>query len=85
MNTCVLVLSLFLFVGSSFAATQDDAFLGSQVECGQKAQELLNKGQDGEAVDLLGQGVNKFPESDWLRSLYEIGRASCRERVSSPV
>lgn len=73
MKMYVLVLSIFLFVGSAYAATQHAPFLGSQVECGQKAQELLNRGMDSEAVELLGQGINKFPESDWLRSLY--GRA----------
>lgn len=55
------------------AASKYAAYLGSQIQCGEKAQELLNQGKDDEAVELLGEGVDKFPESDWLRSLY--GRA----------
>ena len=72
MRLCVAILILSLLSGVAYAS-KAVGFQGTQLQCGEKAQELLNKGKDDEAAVLLGQGVVKFPDSDWLRSLY--GRA----------
>ena len=69
----LLLLVLCIGAGSAWAVTDTAAYTKTQVQCGEKAQELLNAGKDAEAIDLLGKGVKRFPDSDWLRSLY--GRA----------
>jgi tetratricopeptide (TPR) repeat protein len=43
---------------------------GSQVEYGEKAQQLMNNGKHAQAAELLNKGVKLYPDSDWLRSLY---------------
>ena len=64
----VLVLAGLVLVASLPAFSAE-----TQMEYGERAQELLNQGKDQEAVSVLAQGVAQFPDSDWLRSLY--GRA----------
>ena len=72
MRVVYSLLILFLLTGPVFAATNNSAFLKSQVACGEKAQDFLNQGNAGKAVALLAEGVKRFPDSDWL---LKIGRA----------
>ncbi|WP_319467010.1 tetratricopeptide repeat protein [uncultured Trichococcus sp.] len=70
----VSLLCVFLIIaGVAVSQAEEASYLQNQVQCGERAQELLNDGKDAEAAGVLKQGVKKFPGSDWLRSLY--GRA----------
>lgn len=69
-----LLLVVVCLLGSVVAqAGEYDKFLANQVACGEMAQHWINQGRSQKAVELLSLGVDKYPESDWLRSLY--GRA----------
>lgn len=73
MRASLVLFFVILLASPCLAASNFDAYLGSQIVVGEKAQELMNQGKDTDAIELLDQGVDKFPDSDWLRSLY--GRA----------
>ena len=71
-SVCLLaVFWTFLILASPTAALAKSA--GNPVQCGEQAQELLNQGKDQAAVEVLKEGIARFPDSDWLHSLY--GRA----------
>ncbi len=72
MMRIAVILIVCLLTGVSHAGSQQ-SLQGTQIQYGEMAQDLLNKGKPDKAVALLAQGVQKHPESDWLRSLY--GRA----------
>lgn len=70
----VPVMIAILLLGSGIEAVAGtDAYLKTEVACGERAQHLMNEGKASQASALLSDGVKKFPGSDWLRSLY--GRA----------
>lgn len=69
----VLLAVVCLFGAVTVQAGEYDKYLSNQVACGEMAQHWINQGKNQKAVELLAQGVAKYPDSDWLRSLY--GRA----------
>ena len=52
-----------------------------------KVIEIVKRGQHRKSLDKLFQGFKPAVESCYFNweAAYQIGRASCRERVSSPV
>ncbi len=69
----LLMVAMLLVAVSVAAGAGLEQYLSSQVVCGEQAQSLINQGDEDQASELLAQGVKRFPDSDWLRSLY--GRA----------
>lgn len=66
----LLLVALFVCGVGNAEAGVYDKYLSNQVACGEMAQHWLNQGQNQKAVELLAEGVKKYPDSDWLRSLY---------------
>ena len=69
----LLLVVVFTFGAISAEAGSYDKYLSNQVACGEMAQHWMNQGMNRKGVELLTEGVKKYPDSDWLRSLY--GRA----------
>lgn len=65
-----LLLLAVLLTALPAASAGFEQYISSQVACGERAQDLINEGRDDAASQLLARGVKRYPDSDWLRSLY---------------
>mgnify|MGYP002148749761 CR=1 FL=1 len=63
---------------------QLQAELAQRAKSGLMRQRRVLSGAQQPEIDLDGQALLAFASNDYL-GLAQIGRASCRERVSSPV
>ena len=69
----LVIMLVFLFHGIALAEPDKkgiEKYLSSEKRCGVKAQQLIDGGDYKQAIELLAQGVQKFPKSDWLVGLH---------------
>ena len=64
------LLAIMQFASLSNAELKSAEYPESERQCGVKGQNLIDAGDYGQAIVLLGKGVEKFPSSDWLIGLY---------------